>query len=348
MNSGEVQKLCPYCGLTVNNLDFHFGIHEDCGEMELKRKRGQGLVMNNLASTLKMTLPWSKIKESLTDGGEERRSKSKSHRDEKNKRRGADFGSELGGSFADFLKRDQEVEKKRERKKLEERSRKVAAIKARKAEELNSALSFIDEFIIPGSDLSGSDEIESKEGADELPAAKETDDEVSWVKRLFCEDVKEQEQTTRTSNSLVDISAASFSRREDNSGLQPSNLVESSVKMEAGTREDSYWGPCDSTSRVTQEMCSTSADTDVKPSLLKLEILPNVEKVNLTIQSGERKFKVKIEGQKRVAKLKAAVARQLGVRHQDLELRVSGRILEDSSRIRDLNLDGSNINAFVK
>ena len=288
--------------------------------MELKRKRGHGSVMNNLASTLKMTLPWSKNKESLTDGGEERRSKSKSLKDEKNKRRGA--GSELGGSFADFLKRDQEGEKKRERKKLEERSRKVAAIKARKAEELNSALSFIDEFITAGSDLSGSDEIESKEGADELPAAKETDDEVSWVKRLICEDVKEQEQTIRTSNSLVDNSASSFSRREDNSGLHPSDLVESSVKMEAGTREDSYWGPCDSTSRVTQEMCSTSADTDVKPSLLKLEILPNVEKVNLTIQSGERKFKVKIEGQKRVAKLKAAVARQLGVRHQDLQLKV--------------------------
>ena len=48
--------------------------------MELKRKGGQGMVMNNLASTLKMTLPWSKIKESLIDGGEERRSKSKSHR----------------------------------------------------------------------------------------------------------------------------------------------------------------------------------------------------------------------------------------------------------------------------
>ena len=140
--------------------------------MELKRKRGHGSVMNNLASTLKMTLPWSKNKESLTDGGEERRSKSKSLKDEKNKRRGA--GSELGGSFADFLMRDQEGEKKRERKKLEERSRKVAAIKARKAEELNSALSFIDEFITPGSDLSGSDEMESKEGADELPAAKET------------------------------------------------------------------------------------------------------------------------------------------------------------------------------
>ena len=288
--------------------------------MELKRKKGHGLVTNNLASTLKMTLPWSKNKESLTDGGEERRSKSKSLKDEKNKRRGA--GSELGGSFADFLIRDQEGEKKRERKKLEERSRKVAAIKARKAEELNSALSFIDEFITAGSDLSGSDEMESKEGADELPAAKETDDEVSWVKRLICKDVKEQEQTIRTSNSLVDNSASSFSRREENSGLQPSDTVESSVKMEAVTREDSYWGPCDSTSRVTQEMCSTSADTDVKPSLLKLEILPNVEKFNLTIQSGERKFKVKIEGEKRVAKLKAAVARQLGVRHQDLELRV--------------------------
>ena len=55
--------------------------------MELKRKRGHGSVMNNLASTLKMTLPWSKNKESLTDRGEERRSKSKSLKGEKKKRR---------------------------------------------------------------------------------------------------------------------------------------------------------------------------------------------------------------------------------------------------------------------
>ena len=39
----HVQKsleLCIYCGMRIINLDFHFGVHDRCGEMELRRRWG--------------------------------------------------------------------------------------------------------------------------------------------------------------------------------------------------------------------------------------------------------------------------------------------------------------------
>jgi len=31
-------ELCIYCGMRIINLDFHFGVHDKCGEMELRRR----------------------------------------------------------------------------------------------------------------------------------------------------------------------------------------------------------------------------------------------------------------------------------------------------------------------
>ena len=56
---------------------------------------------------------------------------------------------------------------------------------------------------------------------------------------------------------------------------------------------------------------------------------------------------MKIEGQRRIGKLKAAVARQIGVRPLSVEMRLSGRSLDDNSLIGDLNLDGSFIYASL-
>jgi len=42
MGSGEEAEksleLCIYCGMRIINLDFHFGVHDKCGEMELRRR----------------------------------------------------------------------------------------------------------------------------------------------------------------------------------------------------------------------------------------------------------------------------------------------------------------------
>ena len=80
---------------------------------------------------------------------------------------------------------------------------------------------------------------------------------------------------------------------------------------------------------------------DVKPDLLKLEKSQNAEKIILMIHFGRRKFNVKIEGERRIGKLKEAVARQIGVRPLSVQMRLSGRSLDDNSLIGDLNLDGS-------
>ena len=117
--------------------------------------------------------------------------------------------------------------------------------------------------------------------------------------------------------------------------------------MEAETQDGNCWGPCDSTRRVTQDTCSTSADTDVKPDLLKLEKSQNAEKITLMVHFGRRKFNVKIEGERHIGKLKAAVARQIGVRPLSVEMRMSGRSLDNNSLIGDLNLDGSFIYASL-
>jgi len=31
-------ELCKYCGMRILNLEFHFGVHDRCGEMELRRR----------------------------------------------------------------------------------------------------------------------------------------------------------------------------------------------------------------------------------------------------------------------------------------------------------------------
>ena len=300
MSDGKLRKLCFHCGLAVIDLEFHFGVHEECRDMELK-------LFNNLARSSKVTLPNSDIKGSLTSGGGRKSVKSKSLRDEKNERVGSNSGSEFGGSFADFLKQGEEGERVRERKKHEEGLRKAASSKAKKAEGLDAALAFIDKFITPGSDLSDSDEMKTEEGA-----------------------------------------SSNFSG-EERVGLQPSDFlgkkVKISMEMEAETQDGNCWGPCDSTSRVTKDTCSTSADMDVKPDLLKLEKSQNAEKITLMVHFERRKFNVKIEGQRRIGKLKEAVARQIGVRPLSVEMSLSGRSLDDNSLIGDLNLDGSFIYA---
>ena len=316
-------KSCASTGLAVTDLEFHFGVHEECRDMELK-------LFNNLARSSKVTLPNSDIKGSLTSGGGRKSVKSKSLRDEKNERVGSNSGSEFGGSFADFLKQGEEGERVRERKKHEEGLRKAASSKSKKAEGLDSALAFIDKFITPGSDLSDSDEMQSEEGTDEFPVKKEPDNRVDWVEAN---------------------SASSNFSGEERVGLQPSAFlvekVKSSMEMEAETQDGNCWGPCTSTSRVTKDTCSTSADMDVKPDLLKLEKSQNAEKITLMVHFGRRKFNVKIEGQRRIGKLKAAVARQIGVRPLSVEMRLSGRSLDDNSLIGDLNLDGSFIYASL-
>ena len=322
-SDGKLRQLCFHCGLTVNDLEYHFGVHEECRDMELK-------LFNNLARSSKVTLPNSDIKGSLTSGGGRKSVKSKSLRDEKNERVGSNSGSEFGGSFADFLKQGEEGERVRERKKHEEGLRKAASSKAKKAEGLDAALAFIDKFITPGSDLSDSDEMQSEEGTDEFPVKKEPDKRVDWVEAN---------------------SASSNFSGEEKVGLQPSDFsgekVKSSMKMEAETQDGNCWGPCDSTSRVTKDTCSTSADMDVKPDLLKLEKSQNAEKITLMVHFERRKFNVKIEGQRRIGKLKEAVARQIGVRPLSVEMSLSGRSLDDNSLIGDLNLDGSFIYASL-
>ena len=328
-SDGKLRQLCFHCGLTVNDLEYHFGVHEECRDMELK-------LFNNLARSSKVTLPNSDIKGSLTSGGGRKSLKSKSLRDEKNERVGSNSGSEFGGSFADFLKQGEEGERARERKKHEERLRKAASSKAKKAEGLDAALAFIDKFITPGSDLSDSDEMKTEEGADKFPFKKDPDNRVDWVKRPH----------------LVEANSASSNfSGEERVGLQPSDFLGKNVKismeMEAETQDGNCWGPCDSTSRVTKDTCSTSADMDVKPDLLKLEKSQNAEKITLMVHIGRRKFNVKIEGQRRIGKLKEAVARQIGVRPLSVEMRLSGRSLDDNSLIGDLNLDGSFIYASL-
>ena len=39
-------NLCIYCGMRIINLDFHFGVHERCGEMELRRRWSKFYVRN--------------------------------------------------------------------------------------------------------------------------------------------------------------------------------------------------------------------------------------------------------------------------------------------------------------
>ena len=181
MSDGKLRKLCFHCGLAVIDLEFHFGVHEECRDMELKERRTGGSLFNNRVRSSKVTLPNSDIKGSLTSGGGRKSVKSKSLRDEKNERAGSKSGSEFGFSFADFLKQGEEGERARERKKHEERLRKAASSKSKKAEGLDCALAFINKFITPGSDLSDSDEMQSEEGTDEFPVKKEPDNRVDWV-----------------------------------------------------------------------------------------------------------------------------------------------------------------------
>ena len=174
-------------------------------------------MFNNLARSSKVTLPNSDIKGSLTSGGGRKSVKSKSLRDEKNERVACNSGSEFVGSFADFLKQGKEGERARERKKHEERLRKAASSKAKKAEGLDSALAFIDKFITPGSNLSDSDEMQTEEGTDEFPVKKEPDNRVDWVE--------------------ANIASSNLSE-EERVGLQPSDFsgekVKSSVEIGDG------------------------------------------------------------------------------------------------------------------
>ena len=119
MSDGKLRQLCFHCGLAVNDLEFHFGVQEECWDMELKGRSNN----NNLARSSKVTLPNSDIKGSLTSGGGRKSLKSKSLRDEKNERVGSNSGSQFVGSFADFLKQGEEGETARERKKHERRER---------------------------------------------------------------------------------------------------------------------------------------------------------------------------------------------------------------------------------
>ena len=77
-------------------------------------------------------------------------------------------------------------------------------------------------------------------------------------------------------------------------------------------------------SRVTQDMCSTSVSTESKPQVMKMERVQDVgkDKLRLFVQSGRKKFQVSLEGHKRVKKVRVAVAGQLHVATHRVQLQV--------------------------
>jgi len=340
MSAVNTQVLCPHCGSSVNNIEFHFGLHEECGEMD--SKRGTGLVDKmsaGAAESVRVAVSQSE-RELLKSSDENRRKKTKKSKQFRKEEK-ADAKT-YSGSFADYL---QESKEERDQRKLNERSKKAAALEAKKKAELDSALSFIDGQLKSGSDLSD-DEEENKEEESMfqwIPNYKSERRETceDWTTRLTWGEIRGQVQSPQKSEFLQAPSAVSSTRTEEVSEDIPGGKVHSKVKME----EDFE----DRESRVTQDMCSTSVSTDSKPQVMKMERPQDVrkEKLRLFVQSGNKKFQVSLAGNKKVKKVREAVAGQLQVQTYRVELQVDGGQLHDSSLVSNLNLCGSSIIATV-
>lgn len=338
MSAVNTQVLCPHCGSSVNNIEFHFGLHEECGEMD--SKRGTGLVDKmsaGAAESVRVAVSQSE-RELLKSSDENRRKKTKKSKQFRKEEK-ADAKT-YSGSFADYL---QESKEERDQRKLNERSKKAAALEAKKKAELDSALSFIDGQLKSGSDLSD-DEEENKEKESMFQCIQNYKSErretcEDWTTRLTWGEIRGQVQSPQMSEFLQAPSAVSSTRTEEVSEDIPGGKVHSKVKM-----EDDFE---DRESRVTQDMCSTSVSTDSKPQVMKMERAQDVrkEKLCLFVQSGNKKFQVSLAGDKKVKKVRKAVAGQLQVQTYRVELQVDGRQLRDSSLVS--NLCGSSIIATV-
>ena len=299
--------------------------------MESKGKIGTGLELVNKMSagaveSVRVAVSRSdeKVGEFLRSSGENKRKKKKKKSKPIREEEKADVKA-FSGSFADYLTHLQEDEEERDQRKLNEKLKKAAALEAKKKSELNSALSFIDGQLQPGSDLSEDDE--EKQTAD-----KEEESMFQSIKNFKCErrescedwtsqltwgEIRGQGQSSQMSEFLQAPSTVSRARRKEVSENIPGGKVHSKVKVEEDFEDRE-------SSRVTQDMCSTSVSTDSKPQVMKMERVQDVgkDKLRLFVQSGRKKFQVSLEGHKRVKKVRVAVAGQLHVSTHRVQLQV--------------------------
>jgi len=359
MSAGDTQLMCPHCGSRVMNLAFHFGLHEACGEVESKRRRGTGLIDKmkgdlvekiNAAESVRLTVSQSEKNGELSRPSHKSRKMKKKSKPPKEEKK--IDSKTFSGSFTDYMTHLQEGKEERDQRELNERLKRAAAVKAKKRAELDSALSFIDGQLQSGTDLSDDDEekqtIEKEEESmfqwikNYKSERRERSDD--WTRQVTWGEIKGQNQSSQMSEVIQAPSTISNPRRDECLAQQvsagiPDGKVQSKVKMEEDLED-----------RVTQDMCSTSVSTDAKPQELKTERVQvdvREKKLCLFVQSGVKKFQVSLGGQKRVKKVRVAVAGQLQVDAHRVELQVDGRRLHDSSRVGDLHLSGSSIIATL-
>jgi len=351
--------MCPHCGSRVMNLAFHFGLHEACGEVESKRRRGTGLIDKmkgdlvekiNAAESVRLTVSQSEKNGELSRPSHKSRKMKKKSKPPKEEKK--IDSKTFSGSFTDYMTHLQEGKEERDQRELNERLKKAAAVKAKKLAELDSALSFIDGQLKSGSDLSDDEEEKhtaEMEGESMIQRIKDFKCERKersgdWASEVTWGEIKGQNQAPQISELIQGPSLISSPGRDECSMQQVSEgvsegIVQSMVKMEEDLED-----------RVTQDMCSTSASTDAKPQELKTERVQvdvREKKLCLFVQSGMKKFQVSLGGQKRVKKVRVAVAGQLKVDAHRVELQVDGRRLHDSSMVGDLHLSGSSIIATL-
>jgi len=349
--------MCPHCGSRVMNLAFHFGLHEACGEVESKRRRGTGLIDKmkgdlvekiNAAESVRLTVSQSEKNGELSRPSHKSRKMKKKSKPPKEEKK--IDSKTFSGSFTDYMTHLQEGKEERDQRELNERLKKAAAVKAKKLAELDSALSFIDGQLKSGSDLSDDEEekhtAEMEEKFQRIRDFKCERKERSgdWARKVTWGEIKGQNQSLQMSEVIQDPSPISSPSRDESLTQQvcediPGSRVQSMVKIEEDFED-----------KVTQELCSTSASTDAKPQDLKTERVQvdvREKKLCLFVQSGVKKFQVSLGGQKRVKKVRVAVAGQLHVEAHRVELQVHGRRLHDSSRVGDLHLSGSSIIATL-
>ena len=226
----------------------------------------------------------------------------------------------FSGTFADYMNQLQEKTEEREQRKLKERMEKEAALKAKKKEDLENALSFVDGQIKSSSDLSDEEENEKQTGEKEEESMfqwnKKYESEgggisealsvnENWTENLVWGEIKGQEQSLQRNVSLEAPSAMSTS------------ILGGMLYRKVKTEEDIE-------DKVTQDMCSTSTSTDAKPQDLKIEKFHDVskEKLSFFVKSGQKIFQLTLDKQKKVKKVRAAVAGQLGVKVHRVELQV--------------------------
>ena len=304
--------------------------------MESKRKRGTGLglvdeVSAGAVESVRVAASRSdeKVGELSRSSGENKRKKKKS-KPIKEEGEKADAKA-FSGSFAEYMTHLQEGTEERDQRKLKEKLKKAAALEAKKKAELDSALSFIDGQLKSGSDLSDDDE--EKQTVDK----EEEESMFQWIqnykseKRESCEDwtsqltwgeIRGQGQSSQMSEFLQAPSTVSSARMKEVSENIPGGKVHSKVKVEEDFEDRE-------SSRVTQDMCSTSVSTDSRPQMMKMERARDVrkEKLRLFVQCGRKKFQVSLEGHKKVKRVRMAVAGQLQVATHRVELQVIWSII---------------------